>query len=392
MFLNKLFKKKRIFLDYASTTPVLKEVVLAMRKIQENSFANPSALYTEAIFTKSLIDESRKKISELIGAEKKEIFFTSGGTESNNLAILGTFNFFKKDGFVPHIVTTKIEHPAILEVCKHLESIGGEVTYLDVSDEGLVSIKDVRSAIKSNTVLVTIQYVNNEIGTIQSIKEIGRVIKEYRIENKKDFPYFHTDACQAVSYLPIHVLKQNLDMVTLDSIKMYGPRGIGILYKNKNIEIKPVIFGGGQENGLRSGTENTPSVVGFAKAFEIAVRDIETESTRLSQIRDYAITEIQKNLPKAILNGSKENRVANNINFCFPGLDAEFAVISLDVAGIACSYSSSCRTLKEDSSSYVVESLGRGNCASSSLRFTLGRGSTKNDIDFLITSLVKIIK
>jgi len=392
MFFNKLFTKKRVFLDYASITPVLPEVSSVMKNTEKMTFANPSALYTEALISKSILDNSRKQIADLIGGEKKNIVFTSGGTESNNLALLGVFRAFKRDNFVPHIVTSKIEHPAILEVCKQIEKEGGEITYLDVDDSGVVLEKDVRGAIKENTILVSIQYVNNEIGTIQPIKEIGRIVKEYRMNNKKDFPYFHTDACQAVCYLPIHVLKQNIDLLTLDGIKMYGPRGIGILYVNKLVKIDPIFFGGGQESGLRSGTENLPSIVGFSKALEIVTRDIDTESVRLLLIRDYLINEIEKNFPKAILNGSSKNRVANNINFCFPGLDAEFAVISLDVAGIACSYSSSCRTLKEDSSSYVIESLGRGDCASSSLRFTLGKSTQLSDVDYLVTSLRKIIK
>lgn len=391
-FLNKLFGKRRVFLDYASTTPVDLEVVFAMQTIEQISFANPSALYTEAIIAKNALVESRKKVGELLGAEKNNIVFTSGGTESNNLAILGVFNAFKKDGFVPHIVTTNIEHPAVLEVCKYIEKNGGEVTYLKVDENGLLTPRQVRESIKENTVLVTVQFVNNEIGTIQPIKEIGRVVKEHRMKNDKSFPYFHTDACQAVCYLPIHVLKQNIDLLTLDGIKMYGPRGIGILYISKIVEIEPILFGGGQESGLRSGTENLSAVVGFAKALEIAVKNLERETERLMLIRDYAIKEISKNFPNAKLNGSLENRVANNVNFCFPGLDAEFAVISLDVAGVACSYSSSCRTLKEDSSSYVIESIGGKDCASSSLRFTFGRYSTKKDVDFLIRCLEKIIK
>ncbi|MES3004902.1 MAG: cysteine desulfurase family protein [Patescibacteria group bacterium] len=391
-FVNNFFKQKRVFLDYASITPVRTEVVLAMQNTSQESFANPSALYTEAIVSKKILDESRKKIADILGGDKKNIVFTSGGTESNNLALLGVFNAFKKDGFVPHFITTHVEHPAILEVCKEIERRGGEVTYLPVSEDGHVPVQSIRESIKENTVLVTIQYVNNEIGTIQSIKEIGRVVKEYRMENKKDFPYFHTDACQAVCYLPIHVLKQNIDLLSLDGIKMYGPRGVGVLYVSKIVNIKPVVFGGGQENSLRSGTENVPGIVGFATSLELVVSEMEKEQTRLLELRDYAITEIQKAFPESHLNGSKEKRVANNINFCFPGLDAEFAVIALDVAGVSCSYSSSCRTLKEDSSSYVIESLGRGDCASSSLRFTLGISSRKKDIDLLLKCLNKIIK
>lgn len=386
-----LGKKKRVFLDYASTTPIDDEVSLSMKK-SEIFFANPSSLYGDALMSKEIINESRKNIASILATEKSNIVFTSGGTESNNLAILGIFRAFKKDSFVPHFITTKIEHPSVLEVFKEVERLGGEVTYLDVTEEGLLKTSSVRDAIKENTVLVSVMYANNEIGTIQPIKEISRVIKDYRNQKEKDFPYLHTDASQASLYLNLNTLELGVDLLTLDGIKMYGPRGFGILFVKKYTQIREILFGGGQENGLRSGTENLPSIVGFAKALEIAEKHKESESKRLSGLRDYAIKEISKNFPMAILNGSQENRLPNNINFCFPGIDAEFAVVSLDVLGVSASYSSSCRTLKEDSSSYVVESLGRPQCKESSLRFTLGRESKKVDIDFLVECLKKVLK
>ncbi len=426
----KFFKKKRIFLDYASITPVDKRVKKEIDRVERLCFANPSALYTEALVAKDIVSKSREKIASLINAQKSEIVFTSGGTEGNNLALLGVFEAFgssapkslyKSDLYSnskSHIITTNIEHPAILEVCKEIERRGGEVTYLPVSSEGLVNPKDVRDAIKENTVLVSIAYANNEIGTIQPIKEISRVIKEYRKDfrqkNKINLPYFHTDACQGVT-LTLDVQKLGVDMMTLDGIKMYGPRGIGFLYVKSGTEISPVIFGGGQERGLRSGTENVPAIAGLARALEIgeemkekparnalhppaamqqlrAGSDAGGESARLIEIRDYAIENILKTFPNATLNGSRDYRLPNNINICFPDLDAEFAVISLDVAGISASYSSSCRTLKKDSSSYVVENLGKKDCSSSSLRFTLGRESKKSDIDVLIKVLKTIVK
>lgn len=389
-------KKKRVFLDYAGATPIDKSVIKAMNEASV-FFANPSSLYSSALSAKELIDNSRKSIADILSTDKTNIVFTSGGTESNNLAILGVFNFFKKDSFIPHFITSKIEHPSILEVFKEVERLGGEVTYLDVSSDGVVSKNDIASAIKDNTVLVSIMYANNEIGTIQPIKEISRVIKDYRnkkTEHQKNgaWPYFHTDASQASLYLNLNTLELGVDLMTLDGIKMYGPRGFGILFVKKYVGISPIIFGGGQENGLRSSTENLPSIVGFAKALEIAEKIKKKESSRVQDIRDYAIEKIEKEFPQASLNGSKLNRLPNNINFCFPGLDAEFAVVSLDVLGVSASYSSSCRTLKEDSSSYVVESLGREGCSESSLRFTLGRESKKGDIDFLLECLHKVIK
>ena len=404
---EKYKNKKRIFLDYASITPVDEKVRVKMEQVQKQTFANPSALYKEALLAKDLVTEARQKIAGILHCQKSEIIFTSGGTESNNLALLGVFETylrrqeFNAKNFKPHFITTVIEHPAILEVCKEIERRGGEVTYLPVSEGGIVLLKDVRGAMKENTVLVSVGYANNEIGTIQPIKEIGRVIKEWRSrsakatqdkqKNNTQLPYFHTDACQASLYLMLDVLKLGVDLMTLDGIKMYGPRSSGILYKKNNVEILPIMFGGGQEGGLRSGTENTAMIAGLGVAFEIAEKIKEKESVRLLKVRDYAIEKFLKNFPEAKLNGSKDMRLPNNINICFSGLDAEFAVISLDVHGIACSYSSSCRTLKEDSSSYVVENLGRKDCATSSLRFTLGRESKKEDVDVLVTALKKVV-
>ena len=355
----KFWRKQRIFLDYASITPVSKEVLVEMEKCQKEVFANPSALYSEALLAKEFGLKAKERIAKILNVSKNDIIFTNGGTEGNNLAILGVFEALGHSVSKPHFITTVIEHPSILEVFAEIERRGGEVTYVSVNGEGIVNPKDIRSALKENTVLVSVMYANNEIGTIQPIKEIGRMIKDSRLKNKTNLPYFHTDACQAPLYLSVDCLKLGVDMMTLDGIKMYGPRGSGVLYVKPFVNIKPIIFGGGQEKGLRSGTENIPALVGFAKALEMAYEMREPESERLVKIRDYGIKEILKNFPKANLNGSETLRLPNNINICFPDLDAEFAVISLDVAGVSASYSSSCRTLKEDSSSYVVESLGK---------------------------------
>lgn len=395
MKINK--NKKRIFLDYASITPVDKKVMAKMEQIQKITFANPSALYGEALVAKDFLLKARENIAQKIHAQKNEIIFTSGGTESNNLALLGVFETclrrqeHKTKKFIPHFITTATEHPAILEVFKEIERRGGEVTVLPVGEDGIVSPKVFRENLKSNTVLASVSYANNEIGTIQPIHSIARAIKDFKQKNNTIFPYLHTDACQAGLYLSLDVLKLGVDLMTLDGIKMYGPRSSGILYVKSGIEIHPIVFGGGQERGLRSGTENVAGVVGLSLAFEMADKMRDRESLRLSKIQDYGIDKILKTFPGATLNGGREYRLPNNINICFPGLDAEFAVISLDVAGISASYSSSCRTLKEDSSSYVVESLGKKDCGKSSLRFTFGRETKKSDIDMLITSLKKIV-
>jgi len=385
-------KNKRIFLDYASVTPVVEEVLEVMQKCARENFANPSALYEEGRESKEVMKSARQKITDSLKCRPQEIIFTSGGTESDNLAVLGVFQSAKNSGLVsPHIITTQIEHPAVLEACRQTERWGGEVTYLPVSEDGLVSVKDVENALKENTVLVSVMMANNEIGTIEPIAEIGRLIKKWREKKSSNFPYFHTDACQAVLYQDIDVRRLGVDFLTLDGIKMYGPRGIGILYQKFNVPLSQMLYGGGQERGLRSGTENLPAIVGLSKAFEIADSLREKESVRLSEIRGYAFAEILSAFPNAKINGSTEERLPNNINACFPGVDSEFLVVALDVEGIALSYSSTCRTLKEDSSSYVISALGRENCATSSLRITLGRQSTKGDIDSLVKALKKVL-
>jgi cysteine desulfurase len=398
--------KKRIFLDYASSTPVAPEVLDAMMPYLRGNFANPSALYQEAMEAKDVVDIARGRIADVLKARKDEIVFTGSGTESDNLAILGVFQAYLSPDFTPHIIVSAVEHPAIMEACVEIRRSGGEVTILPVSEEGLVSVADLRAALKDNTVLVSVMYANNEIGTIQPIREIVKAVKEFRQTHDSELPYVHTDACQAALYLPLDTQKLGVDLMTLDGIKMYGPRGVGVLYVRGGTHMLPVVFGGGQEGGLRSGTENVPGIAGMAAAVRLAEKMRESESARLLEIRDYAIDSILKTFPHARLNGSRTERLPNNINICFcassahepasstgkPGLDAEFAVISLDVAGIACSYSSSCRTLKENSSSYVIEALGKPSCASSSLRFTLGRETTKGDIDVLVKELQKIVK
>ena len=386
----KKIRRKRIFLDYASITPIRKEVIQVMNDISQN-FANPSSIYLEGILAKEKLEEARKIVSNILSISKDGIVFTSSGTESNNLAILGIFQNFQTKKFRPHIITTSIEHSSILEVCKEIERRGGEVTIIQSGKDGLISPKDIISALKENTVLVSVMYANNEIGTIQSIDKIGKLIKEYRIKNNKKFPYFHTDACQSSLYLSLNMEKLTVDLMTLDGIKMYGPRGVGILAFRPNVKMQPIIFGGGQENNLRSGTENLSAIVGIAHALKIGQSLREKESIRLTSIRNYAMGKILKAFPQSSLNGSM-NRLPNNINICFPNYDAEFLVISLDVLGISVSYSSSCQIFKEDSSSYVISAIGKKDCSSSSLRITLGKESTKKDIDYLLLALKKVLK
>ncbi|MEK7179858.1 MAG: cysteine desulfurase family protein [Patescibacteria group bacterium] len=387
--MNLFFPQKRIFLDYASTTPVLPEVLDAMKPFFKDHFANPSAIYKEGMDAKKAVGEARHEIAGLLGVRKEEIFFTGSGTESCNLAILGVVNSYKGNR-PPHIITSTIEHPAVAQALQAVEKMGGRVTYLEPTEEGIVSAEAVAEALTKDTILVSIMYANNEIGTVQPIKEIGKVIREYRNQETKEI-YFHTDASQAANYFSISPARLGVDLLTLDATKIYGPKGVGLLYIKDGVRIVPITYGGGQEGGLRSGTENVAGIVGMAKAFSIVQKDAEKESSRLTILRDYCIKNIKKSFPRATLNGGLD-RLPNNINFCFPGIDSEFAVLSLDAEGIAVSAASSCRTLAKNHSSYVIEAIHKHGCSSSSLRFTLGRDTKKKDIDFLIHTLIRRIR
>lgn len=389
MFLN-LFKPKRVFLDYAGSTPVDFSVVKEMQKFQGN-YANPSGLYKESVEAKELLENFRSRVAKVLNVTKNEIIFTSGATEGNNFALLGVFEARKKDNFVPHFITSSIEHSSTLEVCKEIEKRGGEVTVLPVSVDGLVSADSIKNSLKNNTVMVSLGLANSEIGTIQPISEIGKVIKDWNSNSNK--VVFHVDGSGASVYQSFDIARMGVHIFTLDGSKIYGPKGVGCVFIKSGTEIKPIIFGGGQERGLRSGTENISSIAGFTLALEIADKKREEESKRLTVIRDYAIEKILGAFPNVTLNGSVKHRLPNNVNVCFKGLDAEFATIQLDILGFAVSYSSSCLTLKDDLSSYVIRALGKTeDCSKSSLRFTFGRDTKKGDIDKLVSALKKVVK
>ncbi len=389
MFLN-LLRKKRIFLDYAGSTPVDRSVLKEIKKYQK-FFANPSGLYKESIEAKTFLSDFRTRVARVLNVQKNEIIFTSGATEGNNFALLGVFEAQRKDGFIPHFITTEIEHSSVIEVFKEIERRGGETTILPVSKDGLVSVQKIKDSIKQNTVMISLGLANSEIGTIQPIQEIGHFVKEFNSKNKNKI-IFHVDASGASIYLSLDVDRMGVSMLTLDGAKIYGPKGVGCVFVKSGTEIKPIIFGGGQEKGLRSGTENIPSIAGFVLALEIADKNRKSDTKKVLEIRDYAIEKILGNFKDVTLNGSIKHRLPNNINICFKGLDAEFATIQLDILGFSVSYSSSCLTLKDDLSSYVIKALGKDvDCSKSSLRFTLGRGSKKSDIDKLVLALKKIV-
>jgi cysteine desulfurase len=383
---------KRIFLDYASTTPLDPKVEKAMRPYFTKNFGNPSALYKEGLVAKAVIKESREKIARLLNVRGEEIIVTASGTEADNLAIIGLFNNFKKQ-FKPHFITTIIEHPAVIEACKHIEQEGGEVSYIPVEEDGIVDPEKIKAALKPTTVLVSVMYANNEIGTIQPIRDIARVVREYRERNATEFPYIHTDASQAANYLDLSFQKLGVEMMTLDASKVYGPKGIGLLAVRRSVPLQPISFGGGQEKGLRPGTENVPAIVGMAEALVAAQALREKETARLRALQDYFFENVIKILPNVIINGDRNARLPNNINICIPGLDAEFAVIKLDHEGISCSSASSCMNLSENSYSYVIDALpNRGKeCRESSLRFTFGRATTKAELSLTLKKIKSII-
>lgn len=385
--------KKRIFLDYASATPLDRKVFQTMKPFFSDSYANPSTLYAEGLGARRALNKARRLVADLLSVHPDEIVFTGSGTESANSAIYGITEEFKNKNKKAHIIVSPFEHPAVLEAVKDFESKGGRVTYLPVSSSGCIDPVDVRKALTPETILVSVMYANNEIGTIQPIREIAKVIRIFRKNKKKEnsFPYFYTDASQAANYLPLGVPQLGVDLMTLDGSKIYGPKGVGILYVRRGLLLKPLIVGGKQEEGRRAGTENVPAIVGFSRALSITCIMRDQENKRLTALRDKCIHSIMKKIPNAHLNGSLDLRLANNINICFPGIDAEFLVLQLDAQGIAVSASSSCSNLSLDTRSHTIIALGNKGCEESSLRISLGRFTTNEDIKYCVKILERLI-
>ncbi len=378
--------KKRIYLDHAATTPLDREVLEAMNPYFSDKFGNASSLHSFGREARKDMEEARKKISNIINARPNEIIFTSGGTESNNLAIKGIAYANKSKG--NHIITTKIEHHAIEEPCKWMEKeLGFKITYLGVNKDGLIDLRELENAINEKTILVSVMFANNEIGTIQPIEEIGKICKK-----QKHKIYFHTDAVQGLGKEKIDVKKMNIDLLSASGHKMYGPKGTGILYINQDAKIQGIQHGGGHEFHLRSGTENVPGIIGFAKALELMDENREKENKRLQELRDYTIKRILKEIPGSHLNGSMEKRLANNINFYFDDIEGESLLIRLDEKGFAVSTGSACSS-KSLEPSPVLTAIGlKPEQAHGSLRVTLGKDNTKEEIELFIEELKKIIQ
>ncbi|MBI4691999.1 MAG: cysteine desulfurase [Candidatus Terrybacteria bacterium] len=378
---------KRIYMDHAATTYLDSRVKKAMEDFWFKKFGNPSSLYKEGREAKKAINSARQEIAEIINAKPEEIIFTSGGTESNNLAIFGVSKGspWNPRTTLGHIITTKFEHHSVLNPIKFLEKQGYKITWLEVGKEGIVNPNDVKKALRPETVLVSIMYANNEIGTIQPIAEIGKILKKHPV-------IFHTDACQSAGYLDLNVDKLGVDLMTVNGSKMYGPKGIGFLYVRKGVKLAPLMHGGEQERKMRPGTENVPAIVGLASAFKMAQKEKNKEKRRLTGLRDYFIKRLTTEIPKVFLNGHPSRRLPNNINVSILGVEGEAVVLYLDEAGVSCSTGSACSSESLEPS-HVIMALGRPyEYGHGSLRFSLGRRNTKKDIDYVMKVLTTIVK
>lgn len=375
---------KTTYMDYSATTYVKPEVLDAMMPFFTEKFGNPSSFYGISRETKMAIDNARAQVAKAINCDPNEVYFTGGGSEADNWAIKGIATAHMKKG--NHIITTKIEHHAVLHTCEFLEKFGFEVTYLDVNEEGFVDLKQLEEAITDKTILVSIMFANNEIGTIQPIKEIGALCREKKV-------LFHTDAVQAVGSVPVDVKEMNIDLLSLAGHKLYGPKGIGALYIRRGIRIDNLIHGGGQERGRRAGTENIPGVVGLGKAIEIATENIEENRARLTVLRDKLIDGILERIPYARLNGPRgDKRLPGNSNISFEFIEGESILLSLDFEGICASSGSACTSGSLDPS-HVLLAIGLPHeKAHGSLRTTLGAASTEEDVEKLLNELPPIIE
>ena len=372
-----------IYLDNAATTPVSEAVLDEMLPYFRQTYGNPSAVYTFASEARKAVDRARQQAAELIGAKSEEIYFTGGGSESDNWALIATAQAYAEKG--KHIITSKIEHHAVLHTCEFLEKQGYEVTYLDVDEDGKISLEALKAAIRPDTVLISIMMANNEIGTIEPIMEIGKIAREHSV-------LFHTDAVQAYGHIPISVDEMNIDMLSASGHKLNGPKGIGIMYIRKGVKIRSFIHGGAQERSRRAGTLNVPGIVGFGKAAEIAGETMEERSCREIELRDHLIARVLDEIPHVQLNGHKTDRLPNNANFCFRFIEGESMLILLDQLGIYASSGSAC-TSGALNPSHVLLAIGLPHeIAHGSLRITLSEETTIEEIDYVVDELKKIIK
>lgn len=372
-----------IYLDNAATTKTAPEVVEAMLPYFTECFGNPSAIYSLGTAGKKAINEARRTIAGAIGAKQEEIYFTAGGTEADNWAIKAIAESYGDKG--KHLITTKIEHHAILHTCEQLEKRGYEVTYLDVDRDGIVDLKALEAAIRPDTILISVMFANNEIGTIEPIQEIGRIAKERGI-------LFHTDAVQALGQLPINVDELNIDLLSASAHKLNGPKGVGMLYIRYGLKICSFIHGGAQERGRRAGTENVPGIVGFAAAVTRAQRLMEEKTRRERELRDYLIGRIETEIPYCKLNGHREKRLPGNVNFSFQFIEGESLLIMLDMKGVCASSGSACTSGSLDPSHVLLATGLKHEEAHGSLRMTLSEENTREELDLVVEHLKEIVK
>lgn len=370
------------YFDHAATTRVKEEVLREMIPYFNMQYGNASSIYSIARQSKRAIEDARQKVANAINSKVKEIYFTSCGTESDNLALKGVAYTNMQKG--KHIITSKIEHPAILESCKTLEKQGFSITYLNVDEEGFISLEELEKSIRPDTILISIMFANNEIGTIEPIKQIGEIAKKYQI-------IFHTDCVQAIGNAKIDVNEMNIDLLSMSAHKFYGPKGVGALYVREGIQFDRIQDGGHQEKNKRSGTENVAGIVGLGKAIEIADKNLDEHIKKLTDLRDYYLSQLKEKIPNCKINGSIEKRLPGNANVSFPNVDGEELLLKLDEKGICASTGSACSS-GSSNPSHVLVAIGLDKeFANGALRITLGDDNTKEDIDFLVEQLLKII-
>ncbi len=368
----------KIYLDHSATTAMDKEVISAMLPYFDGVYGNASSLHAFGRESLAAVDEARASIAKAINAKPSEIYFTSGGTESDNWAIKGAARANKKMG--KHIITTAIEHPAVMATCAELEKEGFTVTYVGVNSDGIVSVEEIKNAVTDETVLVTVMYANNEMGAIQPIAEIGEFCREEGI-------LFHTDAVQAMGSIKIDVKKENIDMLSFSAHKFHGPKGIGILYIRSGVIIEKLIVGGHQERSYRAGTTNTPGIVGMAKALEISIRDMEVNNAKIKKMRDYFVDRVIKEIPYIRLNGGMEKRLVSNANFSFDFIEGESILLTLDLKGIAVSSGSACSSGSLEPSYCIMATGAKIEEAHSSIRFSFGKDNTMEEVDYVVDTL-----
>jgi cysteine desulfurase len=390
-----MIRKKRVYLDYAAATPVSKNVQKAMGPFWDRQFANPSAIHKEGVEAGRAVLHARTQIAEALSVHRDEIIFTGSATESLNLALTGVIDRYQSDhpGRPVSVVVSAIEHMAIYENAQRWKSRGVDVRILPVDTKGIVDLAILPALITENTIFVSVMYANNEIGTIQPIREIAKIVREKRKQfyaTDKDtlsYPYLHTDACQATNYLEIAVPKLGVDMLTLNAAKIYGPKGIALLYVRRGVALDPIIVGGGQEHGLRAGTENVPSVIGFAEALRETIAMKAKESLRVQKLRDQLISGLRKEFSQIIVNGDMEMRLPNNLNISLPGIDHEQAVLLLDAHGVFVSTKSACNELDAETS-HVLQAIRiaahDAKSPENGIRMTLGRRTTAQDIKYVL--------